>query len=251
MKISTVAVLLSVSSANAFVPAAQRPFLSRAYMSEETETEVEVAEVKVAVAAPVPAASIPTPSPAGALVPIKQETVEFTAGILGGYAGFLLGGPLLGAIAAAAANYASKAEGEVADVIQAVSKSSIQVFNYLANLDGKYKVLDKAQGSLGSALEKLKSNPSVNPDTVKKVESALASTKSKISEINEEYDLVGGGVTALGVIGDLVEKSVVKANELDKDYNLSDKALASLKVAVEKAKVAAADASVKASKKMD
>ena len=201
-------------------------------MSEET-TEAP---------APAPAAAPAAPT-GGALVPIKQETVEFTAGILGGVAGFAVGGPVLGAIGAAAANYASKTGGEVSDVIQAVSKSSIQVFNYLAGLDAKYEVLNKAKKSLESSLESLKKQESVDPATVEKVEKALANTKAKITEINDEYDLVGGATTALGVIGDLVEKAIKKAGELNEEYKLTDKATSSLKTAVDKAKDAAKEAS--------
>lgn len=237
MKIATTASLILAASVNGFVPAVQqRMFLTRVAMSEE----------EVVAAAPVVPPPAPTPAPAeapaatgGALVPVKEETVEFTAGLLGGAAGFVIGGPLFGALTAAAANYVSKMDGDVSDVIQAVSKSSIQVFNYLANLDSKYQVLDKAKGSLDESLTKLKSNPSVDPETIKKVESALESTKSKISEINDEYDLVGGGLTALGVVGDLVEKAVKKAGELNSEYALSEKALTSLKGAIAKAQEAA------------
>lgn len=220
--------LLAVST-EAFAPS-QRAFGRPAvglYMSEETE------------AAPAPA---PTPAPAkapgGKLVPIKEETVEFTAGILGGVAGFALGGPVLAAIGAAAANYASKTENEVSDVISAVSKSSIQVYNYLTTLDEKYEILQKAKSSLDSALAKLEKQDNVDPETVEKVKKALATTKSKISEVNDEYDLVGGGVTALGVVGDLVEKAIKKAGELNEEYKLSDKAKEALKTAVDKAKEA-------------
>jgi len=186
-----------------------------------------------------PAKKAPKKKSGGALVPIKEETVEFTAGILGAVAGFAVGGPILAAVGAAAANYASKSESEVSDVISAVSKSSIQVYNYLSTLDEKYEILNKAQGSLDSALTKLKSQESVDPSTLKKVEDALASTKSKIEEVNDEYDLVGGGVTALGVIGDLVEKAVKKAGELNEEYKLTGKAQEALKTAVDKAKTAA------------
>jgi hypothetical protein len=185
-------------------------------------------------------------SSGGALVPIKEETVEFTAGILGGTAGFIVGGPVLGALAAAASNYASKNEGDVSEVIQAVSKSSIQVFNYLAGLDKKYEVLNKAKISLQEAVDKLKSQDSVDKETLAKVESALSSTKSKISEINDEYDLVGAGTTALGVVGDLVEKAVKKFGELNEEYKLTGKATDALKGAVDKAKLAAKQANTEA-----
>lgn len=193
----------------------------------------------VAPAAPVEAKSEDTASSGGALVPIKEETIEFTAGLIGGAVGFAVGGPVLGAIGAAAANYASKTDREVGDIITAVSKSSIEVYNYLATLDAKYEVLTKAQSSLQDALTKVKSADNVNPETVKKVEDALDNTSKKIKEINEEYDLVGVGQTALGVVGDLVEKAVKKAGELNEEYKLTGKAQEALNGAVEKAKSAA------------
>eukprot|EP00567_Pseudictyota_dubia_P016522 CAMPEP_0197447038 /NCGR_PEP_ID=MMETSP1175-20131217/11787_1 /TAXON_ID=1003142 /ORGANISM="Triceratium dubium, Strain CCMP147" /LENGTH=237 /DNA_ID=CAMNT_0042978219 /DNA_START=40 /DNA_END=753 /DNA_ORIENTATION=+ len=232
VKVSQLVLLGLASSAAAFQPASlpqSRAFVVRpTYMSDE-ET--------AAVAAPVTTAA--ADEPAGALVPIKEETVEFTAGLLGGAAGFVIGGPVLGAIGAAAANFASKTDREVGEVVSAVSKTAIEVYNYLAKLDAKYELLGKAQDSLEAALEKVKANENVDPETVKKVEKALESTTSKIKEINEEYDLVGAGSTALGVVGDLVEKAVTKAGELNSEYSLTEKAQESLSKAVDKAKEAA------------
>jgi hypothetical protein len=221
MKISLISCFLLASSAFAFVPQQTRSLYRPLSMSEEgTKKE-----------------------PAGALVPVKEETVEFTAGIIGGIAGFALGGPILGAIGAAAANYVSKLDGDATVAVNAVSKSSIEVFNYLANLDSKYEILTKAQASLQKSLDSLKKNDSVDPATIEKVESALAKTNSKIKEINDEYDLVGGATTALGVVGDLVEKAVKKAGEINEEYQLSSKAKEALSNAIEKAKVAAKNAS--------
>ena len=226
---SLIALLVLAVPTAAFAPAQQRAFARPVALHMADEE-----------AAPTPA---PAPkakkSSGGALVPIKEETVEFTAGILGAAAGLLVGGPVIAAIGAAAANYAAKSESEVSDVVSAVSKTSIQVYNYLSTLDEKYEILDKAKGSLSSALDKLKSQDNVDPETIKKVEEALASTTSKITEVNDEYDLVGGGVTALGVLGDLVEKAVKKAGELNEEYKLTGKAQDALKQAVDKAKDAA------------
>mmetsp|Transcript_8987 Transcript_8987/g.18834 ORF Transcript_8987/g.18834 Transcript_8987/m.18834 type:complete len:223 (+) Transcript_8987:133-801(+) len=183
-----------------------------------------------------------SPETGGKLVAIKEETVEFTAGLIGGVAGFVVGGPVLGAVGAAAANYVSKGENEVGEVVGAVSKSAIEVYNYLATLDGKYEVLASAQSSLEGALAKLKSQDKIDPSAIEKVEGALASTKAKIEEVNDEYDLVGSGITALGVVGDLVEKTVKKVGELNEEYQLTDKAKAALSSAVDKAKDAAAKA---------
>jgi len=178
------------------------------------------------------------PPKTSAIVPINEETVEFTAGILGGVVGFAIGGPVLGAIGAAAANYAAKTDAEVGEILSAVSKTSIEIFNYFSKLDSKYELLDKAKTQLENALEKVKSSESANPETIEKIEKALSSTNSKIKEINDEYDLVGVGLTALGVVGDLVEKAVIKAGELNEEYQLSSKATAALSEAVEKAKAA-------------
>eukprot|EP00578_Thalassiosira_sp_NH16_P024782 CAMPEP_0181099080 /NCGR_PEP_ID=MMETSP1071-20121207/12471_1 /TAXON_ID=35127 /ORGANISM="Thalassiosira sp., Strain NH16" /LENGTH=231 /DNA_ID=CAMNT_0023181723 /DNA_START=42 /DNA_END=737 /DNA_ORIENTATION=+ len=217
---------LAVGSATAFAPA---PFARVAstplHMSDE---------------APAPPAEAP-PAPVvktTAIVPINEETVEFTAGLLGGVVGFSIGGPVLGAIGAAAANYASKTDAEAGEVLSAVSKTSIEIFNYFSKLDSKYEVLDKAKVQLENALDKVKSSDSANPETVAKIESALSSTNAKINEINTEYDLVGTGMTALGVVGDLVEKAIIKAGELNEEYQLSSKATVALSEAVEKAKKA-------------
>jgi hypothetical protein len=213
--------LASLEGASAFVP--QQSTVARSagarFMSDESSAEA-----------------------GGKIVAIKEETVEFTAGLIGGVAGFVVGGPVLGAVGAAAANYVSKGEDEAGEIVGAVSKSALEVYNYLATLDNKYEVLASAQSSLEGALDKLKSQDKVDPAAVEKVESALASTKAKIEEVNDEYDLLGSGMTALGVVGDLVEKTVKKAGELNEEYQLTDKAKTALSSAVDKAKEAAAKA---------
>mmetsp|Transcript_24839 Transcript_24839/g.27830 ORF Transcript_24839/g.27830 Transcript_24839/m.27830 type:complete len:226 (+) Transcript_24839:138-815(+) len=215
--------LASLHGTSAFVPQ-QRAFVRPAFtsfMSEESGAESAAG---------------------GKLVAVKEETVEFTAGLIGGVAGFAVGGPILGAVGAAAANYVAKSENEASNVVGAVSKSTIEIYNYLATLDNKYEVLGSAQSSLESALNKLKSQEKVDSDAIEKVENALESTKAKIAEVNDEYDLIGSALTALGVVGDLVGKTVKKAGELNEEYQLTDKAKTALSSAVEKAKDAAAKA---------
>lgn len=226
VKYNTLLALALIGSSSAFSPA-HRPLNVR-------QTSLSMSDEPAA-----PAPPAPTPVKSTAIVPINEETVEFTAGIIGGIVGFSIGGPVLGAITAAAANYASKTDAEVGEVLSAVSKSSIEIFNYVSKLDSKYEVLDKAKAQLEAALEKTKNSDSASAETVQKIESALANTNSKIREINDEYDLVGTGVTALGVVGDLIEKAIIKAGELNEEYKLSEKATKAISEAVEKAKNAA------------
>ena len=225
---STILAAVIVGSASAFTTAPSRAFVARPLFAEDGVVEAEVS-------APVVEAE-PVSSSGGALVPIKEETIEFTAGLLGGAFGFAVGGPVLGAIGAAAANYAAKTDQEVGEVVQSVSKSTIEIYNYLATLDAKYELLSNAQRSLEDSLAKIKKADNVDPETVKKVETALASTSAKIKEINEEYDLVGAGSTALGVIGDLVERAVKQAGVINEEYKLTEKAMEAIRTAVEKGK---------------
>lgn len=239
VKISSLVVLGLATSASAFAPTAFTGVQRTASFSALRMSDEEEAAPEPEPAAPAPAPAAAAASTGGKLVPIKEETVEFTAGLLGGAVGFAVGGPVLGAVGAAAANYASKTDQEVGEVISAVSKTAIEVYNYLAKLDDKYDVLNKAKTSLEDALSKVKNQGNVDPETVDKLETALSSTNQKIKEINNEYDLVGAGSTALGVVGDLVEKAVAKATELNKEYNLTDKAKEALGQAVDKAKESA------------
>lgn len=227
MKLNNLVVAsLVVASASAFAPPHAQP---RAFVRQPT-VALRMADEELTPTPP----TEPIPAEA-ALVPIKEETIEFTAGIIGGIVGLAVGGPVIGAIGACIANYASKTDGDVAEAIATVSKSSIEVYNYLLKLDVKYSVLEKAKASLDDALVKAKGSQA-DTETVEKVENALRTTTSKISEINDEYDLVGAGVTALGITGDLVEKAVSKASELNAEYKLTDKATETLKTAVEQAK---------------
>jgi len=209
---SIIAITIFITGASAFAPSAPLAFSRSALRMSDTESV--------------------------ALVPIKEETVEFTAGIVGGAIGFAVGGPVLGAIAATASNYISRNEGEAGEIIGAVSKSTIEVFNYLKTLDAKYTLLKNAQSSLEEALEKVKAQ-NADSDTIQKIEDTLKLTTDKITEVNDEYDLVGAGVTALGVVGDLVEKAIVKAAELNEEYQLSDKALKAVADVTAKAVTAA------------
>ncbi len=104
----------------------------------------------------------------------------------------------------------------------------------MAKLDAKYTLLVKAQSALQESYDKVKDNVNVDPETVEKVEKALADTTGKINEINEEYDIVGYGLMALGGVGDLTEKAVKKTVELNEEYNLTDKAKDAVKAAIEK-----------------
>ena len=238
MKFITAIVALLAANANAFAPVTPRATtISTTGLFESTASDAAVP------ATPAPPAVAPPASAdvGGALVAINDETIEFTAGIAGGVAGLVIGGPVVGLLAATASNYVSRTKdesGEIGTIINAVSTKSIEVFNYLAKIDAKYEVLSSAQSNLEAALVDLKSSNS-SPETQKtiaKVEEALEKTTNKLTELNDEYDLLDAGVLALGVVGDVVEKTIKTVSNLNEEYQLTDKAIEALQNAVNNAK---------------
>ena len=136
------------------------------------------------------------------------------------------------------ANFASKTDEDVGDVVQNLSKTTLEVYNYFVKLDNKYALLNKAQSALQKSYDQLKESGG-DPEALEKVEKALADTTGKINEVNEEYDVVGAGLQALGIVGDVTEKAVKKTIELNAEYKLTDKALDAIQKAIEKVKASA------------
>ena len=158
----------------------------------------------------------------GGLVAINTDTIQFSAGVVGGAVGFILGGPVLGAIAALLANYASKDEESVGQAVQTVSRTSIELYNSALEYDNENKVLEGVQAKLGEAIQKAKNDE--NKDTIEQLEALYEGTSSKIEEVSKEFDLLGVSLTTLGVIGELFEKAAEKVIELGDEYQIKDKA---------------------------
>lgn len=205
-------------------------------------------------AAPV-AAKAPTPPPSnpdkassrilgvdasdGAIIPISAESVQFTSGVLGGALALVLGASLpFAVVAAAAANYVSKKEnlGEINEFVQAVSKASLNTVNWFAKLDTKYAVLGKLTESLDKSLDDLRNSEGESTETVRKIEAAISKTTKQIQSLADEIDLIEGGKQALGAVGDVLETSIDKAFDANKEYKLTERATGAAKKAIDKVK---------------
>merc|ERR1719281_88605 len=154
------------------------------------------------------------------LVPVNEDSIKTSSAVTAGGAGFLVGGPVFGAITAAAGNYAAKQDSEVGEVVRGVGKVSLDVYNFLLKINGKYDLTDKAGAQLKDQLNKLKAGSS--GETIAKVEDALGKATSKFAELDKEYDLVEKGKQALGYAGDLSDKGI----ELNAEYKLTDQVVA-------------------------
>jgi len=164
---------------------------------------------------------------------LNEDSIQFGAGAVGFLAGAVVGGPVLGAVAGTAANYASKKDNEFAEALKGSSEAFIRTLNYVFRLDGKYTLLKKAQGSLADSWSKLKSNSS-DPSTLEKVETAYNDVTKKLQDVDNEFDLVAQGMKALDAYGEFADKAINRAIELNADYKLSDQALEKIKGALDK-----------------
>ena len=175
----------------------------------------------------------------GAIVPINQANIEFTSGVLAGGLALALGAsPLFAVVAAAVANYISKKTdlGELNELVNGISTASLNTLNWFGKLDSKYLVLGKLSDQLDAQITKLKNSEGESAENIKKIEESLAKTSKQIQQLAEEIDLIEGSKQALGAVGEVIETSVDKAVDANKQYKLTERAANAAKKAVDKAK---------------
>jgi len=175
----------------------------------------------------------------GAIVPVNQENIEFASGVLAGGIALALGAtPVFAVVVAAVANYISKKSdlGELNEFVNGISSASLNTVNWFAKLDSKYVVLGKLSDQLDAQVTKLKNSEGESAATLRKIEESLAKTSKQISQLAEEIDLIEGSKQALGAVGEVIETSVDKAVDANKQYKFTERAANVAKKAVNKSK---------------
>ena len=164
-----------------------------------------------------------------AIVPINESTVQFTAGALGGAAGLIVGGPILGIITASVFNYLSRKEEDKSaaaaassaastspkKIVDTASQTALLAYNYVAQFEKKNKIVDSIFKFLERMTDKAKEADTPAGEALVTLETTLGGIANKVEELNDDYDIVGGVGTVLDSIGDLVEISVDKVVELN------------------------------------
>ena len=157
--------------------------------------------------------SEPTRGSSGPIVPINEATVQFTAGTIGGLAGLIVGGPILGAVSASAFNYLSRKDDRESTatakkIVDTASESTLQAYNFLAQFEKDNNIIDNVSNLLKKVVDMVKETDSPAVGILKTLESTLGEAVNKLEELNDDYDLVGGAGTVLDSVGDLVEIGV-------------------------------------------
>jgi hypothetical protein len=183
-----------------------------------------------------------------AIVPINESTVQFTAGALGGAAGLIVGGPILGIITASVFNYLSRKEEDKSaaaaastaattspkKIVDTASQTALLAYNYVAQFEKKNKIVDSIFKFLERMTDKAKEADTPAAEALVTLETTLGGIANKVEELNDDYDIVGGVGTVLDSIGDLVEISVDKVVELNDEYKFTNRAVDAVKVVVGK-----------------
>ncbi len=175
----------------------------------------------------------------GAIVPVNQANIEFASGVLAGGLALAMGAtPVFAVVVAAVANYISKKSdmGELNEFVNGISSASLNTVNWFAKLDSKYVVLGKLSDQLDAQITKLKNSEGESAETIRKIEESLAKTSRQITDLAQEIDLIEGSKQALGAVGEVIETSVDKAVDANKQYKFTERAANVAKKAVDKTK---------------
>lgn len=155
-------------------------------------------------------------------VVLNEGNVEFTAGVLGGLVGFAVAGPYGAAAASAAANFVSRQEdGDASVMLQGVSKSVLEAYNYFVALEAKYYL--PYQMSRDTAVKKLKESQLNDFKVIDMVETLL---ETGILPHVEKFNVRGAwgvAVMALGAVGDFVEQTVHTVVDLNQELQPMDR----------------------------
>jgi transcription initiation factor TFIIIB Brf1 subunit/transcription initiation factor TFIIB len=146
-----------------------------------------------------------------ALVPLDKKHIAESAAVTGGILGFVLTGPVGAALFAAVANYVVKRDGDAGEALRGVGKTVIESYNFLYKLNANYGISTRVSESVNKLVESVDSDNEV----FEKVKKAITNAASKVTELNDEFDLVGKGKKVLNAAATVSEATIEKTIELD------------------------------------
>jgi hypothetical protein len=151
------------------------------------------------------------PSKRTDLVPLEKANIESAAALTGGVLGFAVGGPVVGLILAAVSNYVSKKDSDAGTALRGFGTSAIESWNFVRTLDGKYDV----SGAVSTQVNKLVVSGEGESEGFKKVTKTWNDITLKITEISDEYDILGKAKQVVTATGDLTDAALEKLAELN------------------------------------
>uniref|UniRef100_A0A6U4GU60 Uncharacterized protein n=2 Tax=Phaeomonas parva TaxID=124430 RepID=A0A6U4GU60_9STRA len=177
------------------------------------------------------------PKEMSALVPLNTENVEASVGVAGALAGLVLfGNPVIALALAATGNYVTKQESEVGEAFRGVGTALINSLNFVAKMNERYDISDRAGKAAGDAFQTLKEKDTSDAKILSKVEELAAKVSTTVSDLDSEYDLKAKAQELVYSAGDLSTQAIEKATEVNEKYKITDQATTKVKDIVDKAK---------------
>jgi hypothetical protein len=108
-------------------------------------------------------------------------------------------------------------DGESGEALRGLGKTVVESYNFLTKLNTKYGITGKVTDSIGKAF----SGVEVESEALQKVTSTYATVSSKVSELNQEYDLVSKGkevIAATAALSDAAIEKVIELNDKVTNY---------------------------------
>lgn len=105
----------------------------------------------------------------------------------------------------------SSVDGESGEALRGLGKTVVESYNFLTKLNTKYGITEKVTDSIGKAI----SGVEVESEALQKVTSTYATVSSKVSELNQEYDLVSKGKEVIAATAALSDAAIEKVIELN------------------------------------
>jgi len=144
-----------------------------------------------------------------------------TASILGGLAGFLVGGIWVGGALFAVTSYLSRRDDDdISKALKGVAKSGLEAVNFGGYLNDKYAVTTSVSSTISGAVDNAKTGSS--KEAVESVTSALDGVAGAIQAVDQDVgikDTVGGFATTASDVAFQAVDKVVSAND---EYKITD-----------------------------
>jgi len=152
-------------------------------------------------------------------VEIDSKSIQVSAATVGFLLGFVtLGNPILGFTLASIGAYSTTTEGDLGDLTRGVGESTLKALNYIIRINSNYSVTDKLSDTYNKAKEGADSDGKIT-----EVEEKVGDVVSKVSTTAEELDVVNKGTDLLAKAGETVATLIKKADEFNKENNITGK----------------------------
>jgi hypothetical protein len=226
---STAAFSLTLHGASPFLSKPHRS--ARSFKTSVSSSPIHCTEAIASSTSVIDISSLPSssspPKPSPDKIPLTKENIQFFAGVWGTI--LLSSHPFIGA---SLFNYASRTQSDetFGAAVNTLSSSSLEAFNYLANLDDKYGIVEKAKDRVLLEYDSFKdSNTVVERRALENLEQGASEMAETLMNAAEQVSIQDLARQALQFAGDVNEKVLSKWIEVNKDYEVLKKGMDGLK----------------------